>query len=110
MSEKQVTFLTADEAALLIEDGSMLAVGGFIGTGVAEEIHQAVEKRFLETSHPENLGLVYAAGIGDRGARGLNHYGHEGLVKRIIGGHWGLVPSFQPLVENNLVEGYNFPQ
>lgn len=110
MSEKKVTFLTAEQAANLIEDGDMVAVGGFIGTGVAEEIHLAVETRFLETQKPKNLGLVYAAGIGDRGARGLNHYGHEGLVKRIIGGHWGLVPSFQPLVENNLVEGYNFPQ
>lgn len=110
MSEKKVNFISADEAALLITDGSMVAVGGFIGTGVAEEIHVAVEKRFLSTGYPKNIGLVYAAGIGDRGARGLNHYGHEGLVKRIIGGHWGLVPTFQPLVENNLVEGYNFPQ
>ena len=110
MSDKKVQFISANEAADLISDGAMLAVGGFIGTGVAEEIHLAVEKRFLETSHPQQIGLVYAAGIGDRGARGLNHYGHEGLVKRIIGGHWGLVPTFQPLVENNLVEGYNFPQ
>ena len=110
MSEKKVEFITAKEAANLIDDKAMLAIGGFIGTGVAEEIHKAVEQRFLETNHPKEIGLVYAAGIGDRGARGLNHYGHEGLVKRIIGGHWGLVPTFQPLVENNLVEGYNFPQ
>ena len=110
MSDKKVTFLTAEAAANLINDGDMIAIGGFIGTGVAEEIHSAVEKRFLETNSPQDLGLVYAAGIGDRDKRGLNHYGHEGLVKRIIGGHWGLVPSFQPLVENNLVEGYNFPQ
>ncbi|NKC66654.1 acyl CoA:acetate/3-ketoacid CoA transferase [Vagococcus fluvialis] len=110
MSEKKVQFISAEEAANLIDDNSMLAIGGFIGTGVAEEIHKAVEQRFLKTAHPKEIGLVYAAGIGDRAARGLNHYGHQGLVKRIIGGHWGLVPTFQPLVENNLVEGYNFPQ
>ncbi|MDT2833448.1 CoA-transferase [Vagococcus carniphilus] len=110
MVKSKVTFLTAEEAAKLIEDGSTVAVGGFIGTGVAEEIHMAVEKRYMEKKEPRQLTLAYAGGIGDRATRGLNHYGHEGLVKRIIGGHWGLVPTFQPLVENNLVEGYNFPQ
>lgn len=110
MKKSKVTFLTAKEAAELIEDGSTVAIGGFIGTGVAEEIHTAVEKRYLETKEPRQLTLAYAGGIGDRATRGLNHYGHKGLVKRIIGGHWGLVPTFQPLVENNLVEGYNFPQ
>lgn len=110
MSGKKVEFITAEQAALLIDDESMIAVGGFIGTGVAEEVHKAIERRFFDTNHPNDLGLIYAGGIGDRATRGLNHYGHEGLVKRIIGGHWGLVPTFQPLVEKNLVEGYNFPQ
>ena len=76
MVKSKVTFLTAEEAAKLIEDGSTVAVGGFIGTGVAEEIHMAVEKRYMEKKEPRQLTLAYAGGIGDRATRGLNHYGH----------------------------------
>ena len=82
-----VKIITSKDAAQLITDDSVVGVGGFIGTGVAEEIHMEVENRFLETAEPSNLTLFYAAGIGDGENRGLNHYAHEGLVKRIIGGH-----------------------
>jgi len=106
----KVEFVTAQEVVNLIPDGAVLGLGGFIGTGVAEEIHVNVEKNFLETGKPNNLTLIYAAGIGDGDSRGLNHYAHEGLVKKIIGGHWGLAPKLQPLVAENKVEAYNLPQ
>jgi propionate CoA-transferase len=105
-----VKIITSKEAASLITDNSVVGLGGFIGVGVAEEIYIEVENRFIENQSPRNLTLVYAAGNGDGVDRGMNHYAHEGLVKRIIGGHMGLAPKFQPLVVNNKIEAYNLPQ
>lgn len=107
---KKVRIISAEEAALLVNDGDTISTGGFVSSACPEALSKAVEKRFLETGHPRDLTLFFAAGQGHRDGTGGDHYGHEGMIKRVIGGHWDRAASLGALALENKIEAYNLPQ
>lgn len=104
-------FMTREAAAALIKDGDTVAITGS-GGGVMEAYatFEAIEKRFLEIGTPTQLTLVHASGIGNRKEAGVSRFAHKGMVKRVIGGHWGWSPEMQQMAVNGEIEAYNFSQ
>ncbi|WP_259666064.1 CoA-transferase [Rhizobium lentis] len=97
------------EAVAMIRSGDTVAFSGFVGIGTPEAVICALEKRFLETGEPSNLTLFFAAAPGDGKDKGLNRLAHDGLVKRLIGGHFKLVPKLAELAVSGKCEAYNLP-
>ena len=101
--------VSAQDIARLVPDGATVAL---CGSGIfleADEIFKAVEASFLETGHPCGLTLVHALGIGDGKGSGLSRFAYEGMVRRVIGGHWVWSPRMQALARDEKIEAYIFP-
>ena len=116
-SGKTDKIVSAREAVRLIRSGDTIAIGGFGGIGIAEEvIHQlaaafnASDEELASFGKPSNLTLFFGVGQGEPfKGRGLNRLALPGLVKRVIGAHFNFVPAIQQLVVGNQIEGYNLP-
>jgi propionate CoA-transferase len=107
---KQVPIITAAQAAERIKDNYFVTVNGFLASVQPEALTSALETRFLQTGSPKNLTLYYCAGQGNSDGRGGEHFAHEGLLKRVILGHWGTVPAIAAMANACKMEAYNFPQ
>ena len=108
MAKKPV--ITAAEAALMVQDGMTISTSGFVASAMPEALNRALEERFLETGHPCNLTLFFAAAQGNRDGSGGDHYAHEGMLKRIVAGHYNMNPEMGKLINANKLEAYNLPQ
>jgi propionate CoA-transferase len=107
---KRNKVVPADVAVSMVRDGWVLGAEGFVGSGTADELYVALEKRYLETGRPRNITLIHSSGPGDAATRGINRIAHPGMFKRVISGHYGLVPQIGKLALANDFEAYNLPQ
>lgn len=103
-------FMSAAQAVQLIRDGDTVGLmGGGGGLMEATHLFEAVQARFLATQAPRDLTVIHALGIGDKKTKGMNCFAHEGLVRRVIGGHWVWSPAMQQLAVQEKIEAYILP-
>jgi propionate CoA-transferase len=106
-----VTILDAAGAAALVRDGATVVVDGS-GGGVNEPgaVLQGLEARFLAERSPRDLTVVHVSGMGDANGGGIDRFAHDGMVRRVIGGHWGWTPRMQRMALDDSIEAYCLPQ
>ena len=102
--------IEAADAVAVIHAGDTVASSGYAGSGTPDQLFVSLEQRFLETGGPRDLTLVFSTGQGDMKEKGLNRLAHEGLVRRVIGGYFGLSPKLEKLIVENKIEAYNLPE
>ena len=102
--------ISAAEAVKKIKSSDTITIAGFVGTGVPDELLNALKDRFLKENTPNNLTLLFSAGPGDGDVRGINLLAFPKLLKRVVGGHFGLIPRISELALNDEIEAYNIPQ
>jgi propionate CoA-transferase len=102
--------ISAAEAVALIRDGDTIVVEGFCSQCFAEELTVALEARFLQSGTPRDLSMAFTVAQGNRQGRGTDRLCHEGLIKRAIGGHWGMSGDLGKMAMENKIEAYNLPQ
>jgi propionate CoA-transferase len=102
--------MSADDAIARINDNDVIATTGFVQSCIPEQLHAALEKRFVETAAPRDLTLIMCAGAGDSKGLGTGRLHHEGLLKRVIAANFGRMPKVAQAAQDNKIQGYNLPQ
>lgn len=102
--------ISADQAIALIKDGDVICTTGFVQSCIPEELHAALEKRYVETKAPKACTLIMCAGAGDSKGLGTGRLHHEGLLSRVIAANFGRMPKVAQAAQENKITGYNLPQ
>ena len=108
---KRPEFVSAAQAVDSIADDSTLCTIGMTLISASETILKEIEQRFLTQGHPRDLTYVHSCGqAAMKMPGGMSRLAHEGLIKRVIGGHWGQSPGMMDLISGNKIEAFNLPQ
>src|SRR5438132_4845244 len=103
-------FVSVKEAVELVRDEDTLCLAGFASHCCPEALLEGLEQRFLDTGSPKQLLVLFGVATGDWGPTvGANHIAQPGLVKRLVGSHFGAAPKLGKFLIEGEVEAYNLP-
>ena len=112
----RVQILTAEQAAALIPNESIVVISSSSGLHCPDAVLKAIGERFARTGTPLNLTTLHPIASGDMyGIAGVDHLAQKGLLKRTIAGSYPSGPSSMPspkiwqMIHQNEIEAYNFP-
>lgn len=108
--------VTAQDAARLVPDGAVLAIGSSAGLNCPDMMLRAIGERFAAEGAPRDLTIFSPIAAGDMyGIKGIDHLARKGLIGTILAGSYPSGPSSLPspaiweMIGRNEVAAYNLP-
>lgn len=106
-------FITAAQAATLVESDSTIVLGGMVSMAVPEAVLKALGERFRMQGAPAGLTLFMPNRQGWRAdpPTGVEHLAQEGMVKRVVTATFSHrdSPKFAEMASSGRIEAYSFP-
>ncbi|MDR1798081.1 MAG: hypothetical protein LBR44_11745 [Clostridiales Family XIII bacterium] len=101
--------VSMENALDLFGDGAVFASSGFVLIGTSESVLKALGERYAATGHPKGLTCVFGASHGDYTGVGDDHLAQDGMIAKIVGGHFGLTPALGEYIAAGKCQIYNYP-
>lgn len=99
-----------DAAIDMVRTGHTVAVGGSGSLlQVPDGLLAALARRYHAAKEPRGLTIVHSMGLGDNADRGLERLADSGLVRRLIGSHYGHNPKLGAMIGAGEVEAFALP-
>ena len=109
MSKEKI--IGVEQALNLISDESKIAIASAGLVGYPDYIVKALEERFLNSGHPNNLTLYQGCGHAvPKRHEGAQRFGHKGFVKKMICSHPDQAPDLRCFIEDGTIQAYCIPQ
>lgn len=104
-------FISAAEAAAMIEDRAHLGISAFGGWLGTDELYFALQKRYLSSGHPKGLSIYGGILPGNLSAEpvGMNILSEPGLVSFSTAAHVGMAPLFAEQICKGNIAAYALP-
>ncbi len=108
--------ISADEAAALIRDRSVVTVSSASALGCPDAVLAAIGRRFAAQGSPRDITSVHPIAAGDMyGVKGIEHLALPGLLAKVLAGSYPsgasslAMPNIWRMIVENEIPAYNIP-